>query len=114
MTVSEEALPVRGGFDTQFWNHNCRLQGLQTYPLGFLRIMSVSHTFGLLALQATRNVADLAAAMGKLRSFVHLSTAYVNCDRPHGSHVEEALYPFDLSACHLQGVAPLVRDCSYK
>ncbi|BDA41209.1 probable fatty acyl-CoA reductase 2 [Coccomyxa sp. Obi] len=52
--------------------------------------------------EATRNVADLAAAMGKLRAFVHLSTAYVNCDRPHGSHVEEALYPFDLSACRPQ------------
>ncbi|CAL8466501.1 g6037 [Coccomyxa elongata] len=53
--------------------------------------------------EATRNVADLAAAMGKLRAFVHLSTAYVNCDRPRGSHVEEALYPFDLSACRPTG-----------
>ncbi|KAK9916501.1 hypothetical protein WJX75_003432 [Coccomyxa subellipsoidea] len=53
--------------------------------------------------QATRNVADLAVAAGKLRAFVHLSTAYVNCDRPHGSHVEEALYPFNLSACRLRG-----------
>ncbi|EIE26253.1 hypothetical protein COCSUDRAFT_46011 [Coccomyxa subellipsoidea C-169] len=53
--------------------------------------------------QATRNVADLAAAAGKLRAFVHLSTAYVNCDRPHGSHVEETLYPFDLSACRPRG-----------
>ncbi len=57
--------------------------------------------------QATRNVADLAAAMGKLRAFVHLSTAYVNCDRPRGSHVEEALYPLDLSACRPQGVTPI-------
>ncbi len=56
-----------------------------------------------LLLQAKRNVADLAAAMGKLRAFVHLSTAYVNCDRPRGSHVEEMLYPLDLSACRPQG-----------
>ncbi len=48
-------------------------------------------------------MADLAAAAGKLRAFVHLSTAYVNCDRPHGSHVEETLYPFDLSACRPRG-----------
>ena len=25
---------------------------------------------------------------------MHLSTAYVNCNRPHGSHVEERLYSF--------------------
>ena len=58
-------------------------------------------------------MADLAAAAGKLRAFVHLSTAYVNCDRPHGSHVEEALYPFNLSACRLRG-GDLNHPCKQK
>lgn len=45
--------------------------------------------------QATKHVVDLAAALGKLHAFVHLSTAYSNCDRPRGSHVEERIYPLD-------------------
>ena len=44
--------------------------------------------------QATRNIAELAKSFKRLRRFVHLSTAYVNCNRPHGSHVEERLYSF--------------------
>ena len=47
------------------------------------------------AMQATHNLANLATGMGKLRAFVHLSSAYVNCDQPRGSHVEERLYPMD-------------------
>ena len=45
-------------------------------------------------MQATRNIADAALSFKRLRGFVHLSTAYVNCNRPHGSHVEERLYRF--------------------
>jgi fatty acyl-CoA reductase len=32
--------------------------------------------------------------MRRLRGFVHLSTAYVNCNRARGSHVAERLFPF--------------------
>ena len=45
-------------------------------------------------MQATRNIADAALSFRRLRGFVHLSTAYVNCNRPRGSHVEERLYGF--------------------
>ncbi|KAI8477069.1 MAG: male sterility protein-domain-containing protein [Monoraphidium minutum] len=37
--------------------------------------------------------AQLAAAMPRLRSFVYVSTCYVNINRPRGSLVEEKLYP---------------------
>lgn len=46
-------------------------------------------------MQATRNIAEVARTFKRLRGFVHLSTAYVNCNRPKGSHVEERLYSFD-------------------
>ena len=45
-------------------------------------------------MQATRNIADAALLFKRLRGFVHLSTAYVNCNRRRGSHVEERLYSF--------------------
>jgi len=61
-------------------------------------------------MQATRNVIELAASVGRLRSFVHLSTAYVNCDRQRGSHVEETIYPFDLSGCRPRCSAPGAGD----
>ena len=44
--------------------------------------------------QATRNIAEFGKSFKRLRKFVHLSTAYVNCNQPHGSHVEERLYSF--------------------
>ena len=45
-------------------------------------------------MQATRNIADAALLYKRLRGFVHLSTAYVNCNRQRGGHVEERLYSF--------------------
>ena len=59
-------------------------------------------------MQATRNIADAALSFKRLRGFVHLSTAYVNCNQPRGSHVEERLYRFhadrdadeDAQRCH--------------
>lgn len=47
-------------------------------------------------LQATREVADLAAGMHRLQAFVYVSTCYVNAHRPKGSHIEEAIYPLTL------------------
>lgn len=35
---------------------------------------------------------ELAAGMGQLRSFLHVSTAYVNCFLGRGVHVEERQY----------------------
>jgi hypothetical protein len=58
-------------------------------------------------LQATKNVAELAAGAKKLRAFVQLSTAYTNCDQPRGSHVEERLY--NLSPASLSEGAPAAR-----
>ena len=55
-------------------------------------------------LQATHHLANLAAGFSHLRAFVHLSSAYVNCDRPRGSHVEERLYPMDWG-CNSTGEA---------
>jgi fatty acyl-CoA reductase len=62
------------------------------------------------AVQATHNLANLAAGMGKLRAFVHLSSAYVNCDQPRGSHVEERLYPMDWGRCSRSGEAYTVES----
>ena len=42
--------------------------------------------------QATRNMGELAAEMGQLRTFLHVSTAYVNCFLGRGVHVEERQY----------------------
>ena len=77
-------------------------------------------------MQATRNIADAALAFKRLHGFVHLSTAYVNCNRPCGSHVEERLYRFHADgeadriasgeACHassaweLEGVEALAQE----
>lgn len=59
-----------------------------------------------LRMQATRNIADAALAFRRLRGFVHLSTAYVNCNRPCGSHVQERLYRF-----HADGEADSLASC---
>ena len=42
--------------------------------------------------QATKNMAALAADMRQLRSFLHVSTAYVNCFLGRQKHVEERQY----------------------
>ncbi|CAL5224937.1 g7706 [Coccomyxa viridis] len=42
---------------------------------------------------ATKNMAALAADMRQLRSFLHVSTAYVNCFLGRQKHVEERQYP---------------------
>ena len=51
-------------------------------------------TFGF-ACQATKNLADMAAEMPKLKAFVHVSTAYVNGNQPKGASVSEHLLPLD-------------------
>ena len=43
--------------------------------------------------QATKEIANLAASMPRLQAFIYVSTCYVNAHRPQGSHVEEALFP---------------------
>ena len=43
--------------------------------------------------QATKEIADLAASMPRLQAFIYVSTCYVNAHRTQGSHVEEAIYP---------------------
>lgn len=43
--------------------------------------------------EGTRSVLELAASCRQLRSLVHVSTAFVNSNRPKGSVVEERLYP---------------------
>ena len=45
--------------------------------------------------QATKNLADMAAEMPNLKSFVHVSTAYVNGNQPKGTSVSENLLPLD-------------------
>lgn len=45
------------------------------------------------AIQATKKVATLALKIKQLKAFVHVSTAYVNCNLPRGSHIEEQIYP---------------------
>ncbi len=44
------------------------------------------------SLQATAELADIAAGLPQLRAFVHVSTAYVNGFLPPGSRVEERFY----------------------
>ena len=44
--------------------------------------------------------------MHRLRGFVHLSTAYVNCNRPRGSHVSERLFPFSHGSSAAARAAP--------
>ena len=43
--------------------------------------------------RATSNVVTLAMRCAALAGYVHVSTAYVNINRPRGSHVEETIYP---------------------
>ena len=38
-------------------------------------------------------MATLALKIKQLKAFVHVSTAYVNCNLPRGSHIEEQIYP---------------------
>ncbi len=45
------------------------------------------------SVQATKEVAALAAGMHRLQAFVYVSTCYVNAHQPKGSHIEEAIYP---------------------
>lgn len=47
----------------------------------------------MLNVQATKKVATLALKIKQLKAFVHVSTAYVNCNLPRGSHIEEQIYP---------------------
>ncbi|KAK9841845.1 hypothetical protein WJX81_007051, partial [Elliptochloris bilobata] len=53
------------------------------------------HIHNLLAqnLQATKLVAELARGMARLGAFVHVSTAYTNCDHPRRAVVQERVYP---------------------
>lgn len=44
-------------------------------------------------MQATKLVAELARGMTRLRGFVHVSTAYTNCDHPKRAVVHERVYP---------------------
>ena len=46
-----------------------------------------------LATQATKSVAGIAEKCMRLRGLVHVSTAYVNCNVPRGSHIQEEVYP---------------------
>ena len=57
-------------------------------------------------MQAVRNIAEMAKSLHRLRGFVHLSTAYVNCNRPRGSHVSERLFPFSHGSSAAVRVAP--------
>ena len=43
-------------------------------------------------MQATKNMAALAADMKQIKSFLHVSTAYVNCFLGRQKHVEERQY----------------------
>lgn len=70
-------------------------------------VLSITHCC---ALQATHNLANLAKGMVRLRAFVHLSSAYVNCDQPRGSHVEERLYPMDWGRSSRTGEAHTVES----
>eukprot|EP00884_Botryococcus_braunii_P019626 jgi/Botrbrau1/6347/Bobra.0098s0006.1 len=46
--------------------------------------------------QATRKLMKLAHTMPNMKGFIHVSTAYVNCNLPQGSHIEEKIYPLIL------------------
>lgn len=50
------------------------------------------HVKDRLNVQATKNMAALASDMKQLRSFLHVSTAYVNCFLGRQKHVEERQY----------------------
>ena len=50
-------------------------------------------TSSLCSVQATKEVAELAAGMQRLQAFIYVSTCYVNAHHPKGSHIEEAFYP---------------------
>lgn len=38
----------------------------------------------------------LAHTIPGMKGFIHVSTAYVNCNLPKGSHIEEKIYPLIL------------------
>ena len=76
-------------------------------------------SFRALSGQATRNMAELASEMRQIRSFLHVSTAYVNCHLGRGAHVEEQRYPITLDgrrmahaevAAELAALAPDVAE----
>jgi len=46
----------------------------------------------------TRALLDFAASLPRLRAFTFMSTAYVNAYLPHGSRIEEKIYPLVLPA----------------
>jgi alcohol-forming fatty acyl-CoA reductase len=54
------------------------------------------HTLLTQNYRATANVVTLAMRCAALAGYVHVSTAYVNINRPRGSHVEEKIYPLAL------------------
>lgn len=43
--------------------------------------------------EGTRSVLELAASAQCLRAMVHVSSAYVNINRPRGSVLDEQIYP---------------------
>jgi fatty acyl-CoA reductase len=64
-------------------------------------------------------MAELASEMLQIRSFLHVSTAYVNCHLGRGVHVEEQRYPITLDgrrmahaevAAELAALAPDVAE----
>ena len=63
-----------------------------------LRTVKVS---SLCSVQATKEVAELAAGMQRLQAFIHVSTCYVNAHHPRGSHIEEAFYPLVMRSSEL-------------
>ncbi|CAL8472356.1 g11899 [Coccomyxa elongata] len=62
-------------------------------------ISFVDHIHRLIAHNyvATRNMAQLASEMRQIKSFLHVSTAYVNCHLGRDVHVEERQYPFTVN-----------------
>jgi len=55
-------------------------------------------------------MAQLAAEMRQIRSFLHVSTAYVNCHLGRNVHVEERQYPFTVGGrpvAHAEVIAEL-------
>ena len=58
-------------------------------------------------MQGTQNLLELAASIGDLQSFLHVSTAFVNVNQPAGAVVEEVLYPLPPL---LQGMGPTAHD----
>ena len=66
---------------------------LQRVQAQSIETLHFSLTVCYAQLQATKKVATLALKIKQLKAFVHVSTAYVNCNLPRGSHIEEQIYP---------------------